>query len=108
MRTVLCGLMVLGVGSVLSAGQLYGNIFLNGQPLRGVPVALNCSGEGTQGSTDGDGIYRVFVRTNGGCTLIVDPGGRNAAAPVYSYDRPTAYNFDLVNQGGRWELILRK
>jgi hypothetical protein len=61
-----------------------------------------------RGNTDGEGVYRVFVRSTGGCMLVVDPGGKGAKASVYSYDRPTAYDFDMVFRDGRWQLFLRK
>jgi hypothetical protein len=70
-------------------------------------VALRCGGEVVNNVTDGDGVYRLFVKTSGACTIVVEPGGRNAAAEVYSYDRPTGYNFELVDRNGRWELVRR-
>jgi hypothetical protein len=109
MRTVLYALLMLSLASTAAAGQLYGSIFFNGQPLRGVPVKLSCPGETKDGNTDAEGMYRLFARATGGCSLgVVEPNGRNASASVYSYDRPTAYNFDLVNRNGRWELVPRR
>jgi hypothetical protein len=107
-RIAVCAVIVVSIGSTVSGGQLYGSIFQNNRPLQGAPLALICGGESIGGTTDGDGVYRLFARANGGCTLVVEPDGRRATAAVYSYDRPTAYSFDLINRGGRWELILRK
>jgi len=108
MRTILGVAIVLSLVAPAAAGQLYGRILLDNRPFTGAPVALVCNGANDNGSTDGEGVYRVFVRATGGCTLIVDPNGRHATASVYSYDTPTAYDFDLVNRNGRWELLLRK
>lgn len=108
MQTVFYALIILSLASTAAAGQLYGSIFADGKPLRGVPVKLSCPGETNNGNTDVEGVYRVFARSTGGCSLVAEPDGRKASASVYSYDRPTAYNFDLVNRNGRWELVPRK
>jgi hypothetical protein len=107
MRTALGVLLVLGVATPVMAGQIYGTIFHDKQPLREARVLLNCNGEGTDGPTDGDGVYRLFVRATGSCQLIVESQGRKVEATVYSYDRPTGYNFELTNRSGRWELVRR-
>jgi hypothetical protein len=107
MRTAIGVLLVLGLADPAAAGQVYGTIFQNGQPLRGVQVLLRCAGEDSPGATDADGVYRVFVRATGSCQLAVEPNGRNVVAGIYSYDRPTGYNFELVQRNGNWELIRR-
>ena len=83
-------LVTLVLTSLTWAGQVYGTIFHNGQPLPNVAVTLRCSGEESTGNTDGAGVYRVYVK---------------ASASVYSYDRPTSYDFDLVDQGGHSTLV---
>lgn len=88
------------------AGHLYGRILENGQPVRGAGVILRCGGESPGGTTDPEGVYRLFAKTAGACTLEVNAGGRRAVGQLYSYDKPTAYDFDLVQDGGRW--ILRR
>ena len=107
MRTAICALLMLSFGAAVSAGQLYGTIVQNGRPLRQAPVELRCGGETASDVTDDDGVYRLFVRATGRCQFVVEPKGRNAAAAIYSYDRPTAYNFDLISRNGRWELERR-
>lgn len=108
MRMAIGAALVLGLVCPAFAGQLYGTIYFENRPLTGAPVTLSCGGETGNGTTDGEGVYRVFVRATGGCMLVVDPGGRRATASVYSYDRPTAYDFDMVFRDGRWQLSLRK
>ncbi|MBL8173070.1 MAG: hypothetical protein JNK48_00285 [Bryobacterales bacterium] len=100
--------VLLGWGSVevASAGHVFGRILENGQPVRGAGVILRCGGERPGGTTDNEGTYRLFAKTTGSCTLEVNVGGRVATGPLYSYDKPTAYDFDLVREGARW--ILRR
>jgi hypothetical protein len=107
MKVAACVLFTMSFATSAFAGQVYGSLFLNGQPLRGVAVALRCGDEAVNKTTDADGVYRLFVRSTGNCQLIVDPNGRHATAAIYSYDRPTGYNFDLVDRNGRWELVRR-
>jgi hypothetical protein len=107
-NAALCLLLALGPSTRAMAGQVYGTIFHSNQPLPGVAVILRCPGEESDGRTDNAGVYRVFVKATGSCTLVLEPNGRNAAGSVYSYDRPTSYDFDLVDQGGHWVLVAHK
>jgi hypothetical protein len=104
----LCLFLFLGLPSPARAGQVYGTIFHDNQPLAGVEVKLLCPGQQANGSTDNAGTYRLFVKVNGSCVIVLEPNGRNAAGQVYSYDRPTSYDFDLIEQKGRWVLIAHK
>lgn len=88
------------------AGHVYGRILEGGRPVRGAGVVLRCGGETPAGTTDAEGVYRLFAKTTGACTLEVNAGGRRAVGQLYSYDKPTAYDFELVQAGGRW--ILRR
>jgi len=92
--------------SIAMAGHVYGKIRENNQPVQGAGVTLRCGSETPTGSTDQEGVYRLFSRVTGACTLEVNVRGRRATGPLYSYDRPTAYDFDLVDENGRW--ILRR
>jgi hypothetical protein len=108
-RATACALLTICLSSVATAGQVYGTIFHNNQPLPGSPVALNCSGEQANNVTDTTGVYRLYVKATGSCTLTFEPQGRNAQGSLYSYDRPTEYDFDLVDQGsGHWALVPHK
>jgi len=107
MRTVSLGILLVAAASIAMAGHVYGTIRENNQPIRGVEVVLICGGERSSAKTDGEGVYRLFAKATGNCQLVLDPAGRNAAGPLYSYDRPTAYDFDLVRENGRWALRKR-
>jgi hypothetical protein len=108
LRVAACLLAVAGVGSTARAGQVYGTLLQDGKPVPSTGVTLTCGRESKSGSTDPDGVYRLFVRTTGSCILVLEPRARKAAGSLYSYDRPTAYDFDMVNRGGTWVLAYRK
>lgn len=99
-------LLICGSIDVARAGHVYGRIFENGRPVNGAGIVLRCGGESPGGTTDNEGSYRLFSKTTGSCTLEVNAGGRRALGQLYSFDKPTAYDFDLVQEGGRW--ILRR
>ena len=96
----------LALAPMMVAGNVYGTIRESNRPLSGIPVVMTCGRERVPGKTDGEGVYRVFARATGACQLVVDLPNRRISAPVYSFDRPTAYNFDVVRDGNNW--ILRK
>ena len=89
-----------------AAGNVYGTLREGNKPRSGASVVMTCGKERVPGKTDTEGVYRVFARATGACQLLVDLPGRRMSAPVYSFDRPTAYNFDVVRDGNNW--ILRK
>jgi hypothetical protein len=107
LRAITFVLLGITAASSALAGHLYGTIRENGQSLRGVEIVLNCAGETATGRTDRDGVYRLFLRRTGSCQIVLEPSGRRAVGSLYSYDRPTAYDFDLVREGGRWALRRR-
>ena len=103
-QSLLLGLTIV---PVILAGNVYGTIREKNKPLAGAPVSLTCGKESpVSGRADGEGVYRLFVRATGACQLVVDLPGRRMSASVYSYDRPTAYDFDVVLEGNNW--VLRK
>ena len=93
--------------NVAVAGHVYGRILEKGQPVRGAGVVLRCGNDTPGGTTDGEGVYRLYAKTTGSCSLEVNAGGRRATGTLFSYDKPTAYDFELVNSGGRWVLQRR-
>jgi hypothetical protein len=107
-RLAACLLMGISTCSTALAGHMYGIIRENNQPLSRIEVIVLCGDERASGSTDDQGVYRLFVRQARSCRLILDPRGRNAEGALYSYDKPTAYDFDLVHEGGRWVLRRRQ
>lgn len=108
MRRILQSLLLgFTVVPVILAGNVYGTIREGNRPLAGVSVSLTCGKEApVSGRADAEGVYRLFTRATGICQLVVDLPGRRMSASVYSYDRPTAYDFDVVHEGNGW--VLRK
>ena len=100
-------LVVVSITAVSTgmAGHVYGTIRENNQALREASVVLRCGDESTPGTTDHEGMYRIYSKAAGPCTLELRHQGRRAAGSLYSYDRPTAYDFELMKDGkGGWEL----
>jgi hypothetical protein len=95
----LLAFLALGAASMAWAGHVFGTIRENAQPLRGANVLLRCAADTITGTTDQEGMYRLYSKAAGPCSLEVEHRGRRAVGPVYSYDRPTAYDFDLVSDG---------
>ena len=63
----LCFALVLFTPAVLSAGQLYGTIVSNGQPVKGASIEIQCGKDAAvTGTTGGDGAYRINVPQEGG------------------------------------------
>jgi hypothetical protein len=107
-RAINFALVGLFAASVAMAGHVYGTIRHNNQPYRNAEVSISCGAETVPGRTNQEGVYRMFVRSTGSCQLVLEPNSRRAPGSLYSYDRPTAYDFDLVQQNGRWVLLQRR
>jgi hypothetical protein len=91
----------------LLAGNIYGTIREGNRPLQGASVSIACGGERLGAQTDPDGVYHVFARSTGPCEFAVVHNGRRMNTSVYSYDRPTPYDFDVVQDGNYWVLRRR-
>ena len=101
--------LILGLTCVpaILAGNVYGTIREANQPQPNISVSLKCGSDNVRGGTDRDGVYRLFTKATGQCTISINYGGTLINASVYSYDRPTAYDFDIVRQGNGWVLQRR-
>jgi hypothetical protein len=107
-RATVCAFLIVGLSSTAIAGQVYGTIFRNGQKVSGAQITLRCPGGQNVGTTDNTGVYRVFGKGTGTCTLVLNLPGIQAEGSLYSYDRPTGYDFDLIQQDGKWRLNSRR
>jgi len=97
-RVALCAALLVSLTGMAVAGEVHGRIFDgNNSPVGQVAVSLSCGGRPVPGTpkTDKDGNYRFFARESGSCTLSVGDAEPKA---VYSYDRPTAYDFNYVGK----------
>jgi len=92
----LCFSFVLFASAILYAGQIYGSIVLDGQPVKGASIEIQCDKEAAvTGSTAADGGYRINVPQQGQCTLTLPAFEGRPSATVFSTPNPTSYNFEL-------------
>jgi hypothetical protein len=105
----LCLTLVLLAPAVLGAGQLYGTIVSDGQPLKGASFEIQCGKESAvTGSTGGDGAYRINVPQEGQCTFTLPSFEGRPSATVFSGPNPASYNFELAKlPDGKHELRRR-
>ena len=108
-KGVFYALCVLLVPAAAWAGQIYGTIVSNGQPLKDTKIDIQCGTEAAvSGTTGADGAYRINVGPQGQCTLKL-PGVDGApSAVIFSTPNPSLYNFQLVKLAdGKFELQRR-
>jgi hypothetical protein len=105
----LCLALALCAPAVLYAGQIYGTIVSDGQPVKGAAIEIQCGKEAAvTGSTGGDGTYRVNVPHDGQCTFALPTFEGRPSATVFSSPNPASYNFELAKDaGGKYELRRR-
>ena len=105
----LCFALVLFTPAVLSAGQLYGTIVSNGQPVKGASIEIQCGKDAAvTGTTGGDGAYRINVPQEGQCTFALPAFEGRPSATVFSSPNPASYNFELAKLAdGKYELRRR-
>lgn len=101
--------LILGLLSFnLHAGQIYGSLSSSGKPVAAAPLVVSCSGVETKGITMADGTYRVNVAPEGRCTLSLSSYVGTPSVVVFSYDKPTLYDLEVVRRpDGSFELRIR-
>jgi len=105
----LCLVLALCAPAVLYAGQIYGTIVSDGQPVKGAAIEIQCGKDAAvTGSTAGDGAYRINVPHEGQCTLALPTFEGRPSATVFSTPNPASYNFELAKVAdGKYELRRR-
>ena len=101
--------LLLLAPAVLYAGQIYGTIVSDGDPIKGASVEIQCGKEApASGTTTADGSYRINVEQQGQCTLSLPSFEGRPSAVVFSGPNPALYNFELAKGGdGKYELRRR-
>ena len=94
------------VPAALYAGQVYGTIVMDGKGVGGANIEIQCGDAMTTGTTGADGSYRINVAQQGQCTLSLPSHGK-ASAMIFSGPNPSAFNFELVKAGDKYELKRR-
>lgn len=97
---------VLFVPAALYAGQVYGSIVMDGKGVGGASIEIQCGADATTGTTGADGSYRINVPQQGQCTFSLPSHGK-ASAMIFSGPNPSAFNFELVKAGDKFELKRR-
>jgi hypothetical protein len=113
MRPITAGLCVafaLSVSAVLSAGQIYGTIVAENQPVKDTDYEIKCGEDAPlKGKTAADGAYRINVPKEGQCSLTLPTYVGKPSASIFSTPNPTLYNFAVVkNAEGKFELKRRQ
>ena len=105
MRLLRCVFVIaaLLVPAALYAGQVYGTIVMDGKGVGGANIEIQCGDATTPGTTGADGSYRINVPQQGQCTLSLPSHGK-ASAMIFSGPNPSAFNFELVKAGDKYEL----
>ena len=102
-----CFVAALLVPTMLYAGQVYGTIVMDGKGVGGAGIEIQCGSDApTTGTTGADGSYRINVPQQGQCTLTLPAHGK-ASAMIFSGPNPSAFNFELVKSGDKYELKRR-
>ena len=106
----LCLAFALSAAAVLSAGQIYGTIVADNQPVKDTDIEITCGEEPPlKGKTAADGAYRINVPQQGQCALTLPTYEGKPSATIFSTPNPALYNFAVVkNAEGKFELKRRQ
>ena len=113
MRSITAGLCLafaLSVSAVVSAGQIYGTIVADNQPVKDTDIEIKCGEDApVKGKTAADGAYRLTVPKEGQCSLTLPTYAGKPSATIFSTPNPTLYNFTVVKVAeGKYELRRRQ
>ncbi len=99
---ILCLLLLTPVLSF--AGEIFGTLKKDGQPLVNQEVTLTQNGTvlGTA-TTDAKGYFAITIKPVGKLTLTLK-GYEGASFDVFSTNNSTGYTLTLVKTGAAWEL----
>lgn len=113
MRSITAGLclaLALSVSAVVSAGQVYGTIVAENQPVKDTDIEIKCGEDAPiKGKTAADGAYRLNVPKEGQCSLTLPTYAGKPSATIFSTPNPALYNFAIVKVAeGKYELRRRQ
>ena len=110
LKAGLCLAFALAASAVLSAGQIYGTIVTDNQPVKDADIEIKCGEEAPlKGKTAADGAYRINVPHEGQCALSLPSYAGKPSATIFSTPNPALYNFALVKDAeGKFELKRRQ
>lgn len=110
LKTGLCFAFALSAWAVLSAGQIYGTIVADNQPVKDTDIEIKCGEDAPlKGKTAADGAYRINVPQEGQCSLTLPTYAGRPSATIFSTPNPALYNFAVVKDAdGKFELKRRQ
>jgi hypothetical protein len=110
LKTALCFAFAFSLSAVLSAGQIYGTIVAENQPVKDTDIEIKCGEDpALKGKTAADGAYRLNVTQQGQCTLTLPTYAGKPSATIFSTPNPASYNFTVVKLAdGKFELKRRQ
>ena len=104
----LCLAFALALAAVLSAGQVYGTIVADGQPVKDADIEIKCGEDAPlQGKTAADGAYRINVPQQGQCSLTLPAYPGKPSAVIFSTPNPSLYNF-AVEKDAEGKVVLKR
>ena len=104
----LCLAFALSAAAVLSAGQVYGTIVADGQPIKDTDIEIKCGEEAPlKGKTAADGAYRINVPPQGQCSLTLPAYPGKPSASIFSTPNPALYNF-AVEKDADGKVVLKR
>lgn len=97
------GLLLLGIPALAGAGEIYGKVTLNGNPVAdGTEVAASCGDKAYPAvKTDKTGSYNLVVAETGRCTLTVTHKSETATLSVASYEDAAQADIVLETKDGK-------
>lgn len=94
--------------ALAGAAEIHGTVSEGGKPVpEGVAVRLDCGGTTASAKTDSFGSYSLKTAAGGECTVAVDYKGGSASTKVTVYEKPSKYDLELKQEGGKWSLERR-
>jgi len=108
LKAGLCLAFALSAWAVLSAGQIYGTIVADGQPVKDTDIEIKCGEEAPlKGKTAADGAYRINVPPQGQCSLSLPTHAGRPSALIFSTPNPALYNF-AVEKDADGKVVLKR
>jgi len=98
--------------SLLSPGiafgaQVFGSVMVGDSPAALRTVVITCGTNRYDGQTDQRGSYSINVSVTGKCSFSVE-GYNSSSVTLYSYPKPTRYDFALSRKAdGSYDLVRR-
>jgi hypothetical protein len=87
------------------AGNVYGSVTENGKPVaQGVKLEVTCGGNKYNTETDANGTFKLFVKDQGKCALVVAYQGQSPTMDINSFEGPVQYDLILEKQGAQYTL----